>query len=298
MDFLQKFLNSLVTNTTLTKSMSFMEYLPDSVKVPIDIEENLPYIQAYRSISCSYPYYYASSDLNSYCIILTENGAGTLTMQDEIFTLSKDTIALIDCRQLHRIEIKQSTWNYKVLYIAGNPISFLVKSIIENDKIVQLPLYTPIPGMIHKLFHQLDKSKENSFYLSKLILDILFEVIIENNKETKLQNQIPPYLIEIKNDFDVNYNKNFSLYSLEQEYHMSRYRLCREFVKYFNESPIQYLNQKRIVMAKELLTQTDKRVNEVGQIIGFENTNHFIRLFKQKTGVTPLEFRRSSPVHH
>ncbi len=79
---------------------------------------------------------------------------------------------------------------------------------------------------------------------------------------------------------------------------MSRYRLCREFVKYFNESPIQYLNQKRIVMAKELLTQTDKRVNEVGQIIGFENTNHFIRLFKQKTGVTPLEFRRSSPVHH
>lgn len=296
MDFLQEFLNSLKTNTTLTKSMSLMEYLPDSVKVPIDIEENLPYIQAYRNISCSYPYYYASSELNSYCIIMTENGAATLTINDETKTLTKDNLALIDCRKLHRIEIKQSNWNYKVLFVTGNPIPFLMKSIIENDNLIQLPQCTPIPGMIRKLIGQLDKTMENSLHLSKLILDIMFEIILENNKSTKLQNQIPPYLLEIKNDFDVNYSKSFSLDNLEQEYHLSRYRICREFVKYFNESPIQYLNQKRLDMAKELLAETDKRINEIGQIVGFENTNHFIRLFKQKTGVTPLEFRRKSPV--
>jgi AraC-like DNA-binding protein len=275
-----------------------MEYLPNSVEVPLDIEKNLPYIQAYKDISCLYPYYYASSELNSYCIILTENGAGTLTINNDTITLTTDRLALIDCSQFHRIEIKQSTWNYKVLFFNGNPIPFLMKSIIENENTILLPNHSPVPGMIHKLFNHLDKNMENSMQLSKLVMDIIFEIILENNKPTDLQKSIPPYILEIKNDFNVNYNKSFSLDSLEQEYHMSRFRICREFTKYFNESPIQYLNHIRISIAKEILVQTDKRINEVGQIIGFENTNHFIRLFKQKTGVTPLEYRRKSPVNN
>jgi AraC-like DNA-binding protein len=297
LNFQQEFLNSLKTNTALTKSLSLIEYLPDSVEVSLDIEENLPYIQAYKSVSCIYPYYYASSELNSYCIILTESGAGTLSINNEINTLTSDSIAIINCMELHRLEIKQSTWNYKILFINGNPVSYLVKCILENDCIITLPLHSTIPGMIHKLFEQLDKNKMNSLYFSKFLLDILFEFIVENNKLAQMQKPIPTYILEIKNDFDLNYHKNFSLDGLEQEYGISRFRICREFVKYFNESPIQYLNYKRIMVAKDILLQTDKRINEVGQLVGFENTNHFIRLFKQKTGVTPLEYRRTSPVN-
>jgi len=296
LSFQKEFLDSLKTSTNLTKSLSLTEYLPDLVEIPIDIEENLPYIQAYKNISCIYPYYYASSELNSYCIILTETGSGTLTVGNETLTLTSDKLAIIDCRIFHRLEIKQSTWNYKVIFINGNPVPFLIKSIMENECIFTLPLHSPIPGMIQKLFDQLDKNKRNSLYFSKLVMDILFEFILENNKLTEMQDPIPIYILEIKNDFDVNYHKSFSLNGLEQEYGISRFRICREFVKYFKESPIQYLNYKRITVAKEILLQTDKRINEVGQIIGFENTNHFIRLFKQKTGVTPLEFRRISPI--
>lgn len=296
MNFQQKFLNSLKTSTTFTKSLSLMDYLPDSVEVPIAIKENLPYIQAYKNVSCLYPYYYALSKLNSYCIILTENGAGTLITDKKELTLTSEHLALIDCKNLHRLEIKQSTWNYKVLFINGDPVPFLLKTITENENLVKLPLYSPVPGMIQKLFDQLNKNKKNSFHFSKLVLDILFEIILESNNSLEIQKQIPPYLLEIKNDFDINCHKSFSLDKLEQEYGISRFRICREFTKYFNESPIQYLNEKRILAAKEILIQTDKRINEIGQIVGFENTNHFIRLFKQKTGITPLEFRKQWPV--
>jgi YesN/AraC family two-component response regulator len=47
---------------------------------------------------------------------------------------------------------------------------------------------------------------------------------------------------------------------------------------------------------KEALVATDKRINEIGRMVGYENTNHLIRLFKKYTGVTPSNYRKNSPV--
>ena len=55
---------------------------------------------------------------------------------------------------------------------------------------------------------------------------------------------------------------------------------------------IRYLNLKKITAAKELLVHTDKKINEIGRITGFENPNNFIRHFKKQIGVTPLEYRK------
>jgi len=55
---------------------------------------------------------------------------------------------------------------------------------------------------------------------------------------------------------------------------------------------MQYLNDIRIKVAKEALISTDKRVNEIGRMVGFDNTNNFIRIFRKKTGATPLNYRK------
>ncbi len=52
----------------------------------------------------------------------------------------------------------------------------------------------------------------------------------------------------------------------------------------------------RIERAKELLLNTDEKIVDISQMVGIENPNHFIRLFKEKTGVTPLTYRRETPV--
>lgn len=66
--------------------------------------------------------------------------------------------------------------------------------------------------------------------------------------------------------------------------------------KTLRKSPLQYLNSVRIEKAKDLLLHSDEKIGVIGQIVGIENTNHFIRIFKEKTGVTPLTYRRETPV--
>lgn len=53
----------------------------------------------------------------------------------------------------------------------------------------------------------------------------------------------------------------------------------------------EYLQSKTIETAKKLLFDADKNVNEVSAFLGFKYPQHFTRLFKQKTGMTPNEFK-------
>lgn len=56
----------------------------------------------------------------------------------------------------------------------------------------------------------------------------------------------------------------------------------------------QYLHQALLEKAKRLLLSTSLSIRETAFSLGFESPSYFNRLFKQKTGLTPAEFRQSA----
>lgn len=59
------------------------------------------------------------------------------------------------------------------------------------------------------------------------------------------------------------------------------------------QSTQQHIHNKLIEKAKEKLSTTDLSVSEIAYELGFEHSQSFSKLFKTKTNVSPLEFRRS-----
>lgn len=55
----------------------------------------------------------------------------------------------------------------------------------------------------------------------------------------------------------------------------------------------QYIHDKLIEKAKEKLSTTNLSVSEVAYALGFEHSQSFSKLFKTKTAVSPVAFRRS-----
>lgn len=68
--------------------------------------------------------------------------------------------------------------------------------------------------------------------------------------------------------------------------------LCRCFKKAMSQTPIQYINKKRLEYAVYLLTQTENDILFVCNACGFNNLSHFYHLFKQEYRMTPLQFRK------
>ncbi len=150
--------------------------------------------------------------------------------------------------------------------------------------------------MDHLLHHIPYGTEADTLMYSKWMNDIFTELCVYKTDSTRLHEQIPPYIIEIKELFDSDYQEPWRLEQLESQFDKSRFRLCREFARHFGMPPIQYLNHRRMEAAKELLLSTSMSVHEVGSLVGIENTNHFINLFKKETGATPLVFKQEAPV--
>jgi len=53
-----------------------------------------------------------------------------------------------------------------------------------------------------------------------------------------------------------------------------------------------FIQNRRVQAAKMLLSETEKKVSEIGRLVGFENDNYFNKIFKRWCGVTPTEYRK------
>ncbi|TCT15524.1 helix-turn-helix protein [Natranaerovirga pectinivora] len=72
---------------------------------------------------------------------------------------------------------------------------------------------------------------------------------------------------------------------------LDKYYLLHTFKEVTGFTIKQYILLKRIAFAKNQLYYTDKNITAISIDSGFNSQSNFIRLFKKKEGITPLQFR-------
>lgn len=92
-------------------------------------------------------------------------------------------------------------------------------------------------------------------------------------------------------DLYIEKEKNISLDIIANELFISPSYLSRTFREVEGVKFIDYINIKRVEKAKLLLSTTNETVENISFHCGYNEPNSFRRLFKQKTGMTPNEYR-------
>ncbi|PWN07918.1 AraC family transcriptional regulator [Rhodohalobacter mucosus] len=72
---------------------------------------------------------------------------------------------------------------------------------------------------------------------------------------------------------------------------MSKASFYRYFKNEFGVSPVEYINKVRVEKACKLLVKNRMNVTDVGYELGFSSISHFIKLFKEHTGLTPKQYQ-------
>lgn len=76
--------------------------------------------------------------------------------------------------------------------------------------------------------------------------------------------------------------------------HISKYHFCRVFKQATGLTVMNYILKTRLVLARSMLTrQQEYSVSEVSARCGFSSPAYFSRVFKQETGVSPLQYRNN-----
>ncbi len=82
-----------------------------------------------------------------------------------------------------------------------------------------------------------------------------------------------------------------SIEELADQACLTKSYLIRNFRKVMGVTPLQYVLQQKIQHAQSLLLGTDLSVSTIAQMVGFPDVSYFIRLFRQRLGFTPQEYR-------
>ncbi|MCI2068990.1 MAG: AraC family transcriptional regulator [Bacilli bacterium] len=97
---------------------------------------------------------------------------------------------------------------------------------------------------------------------------------------------------KIKDFLDENYQKNLELDYIAKKIFISKFYLCRLFKEYTGLTPSEYMIEKRISLAKQLLQTTELSIEDISQEVGYDDKYYFSRLFKKEVGVSVMQYRR------
>jgi len=94
---------------------------------------------------------------------------------------------------------------------------------------------------------------------------------------------------------DKSYKEPISLNSVAEQLNITPQYLSRLFMKEMSRSFVDYLTSYRMERAKSLLQDTNMKINMICVQVGYQDAKYFCTLFKKITGVTPNQYRASSP---
>ena len=84
---------------------------------------------------------------------------------------------------------------------------------------------------------------------------------------------------------------DISITAICKEFNISRTRLYDLVKQYIGTGVSEYIKEKRLLKARELLKTTDLSVVEISHKVGFSDYNYFLRSFKKKNGISAKRYR-------
>lgn len=105
-------------------------------------------------------------------------------------------------------------------------------------------------------------------------------------QRSALAARIESYVVE-------NLGRDITVAELSKQFHVSRQILYSIFKLEFNDTIRNFILKKRLQKAQELLLTTQIPISDVAMGVGFTDYNYFIRFFKKRVGMSPLQYRKN-----
>lgn len=93
------------------------------------------------------------------------------------------------------------------------------------------------------------------------------------------------------------FNESLTLGGIAKALHVNQYHLHHIFRRTAGFTPVEYLLQRRLAKARQLLERTDMNVTEVAVSVGFVNVAHFSTVFRKQLGQSPSAYRNRIRIH-
>lgn len=233
----------------------------------------------------------------AYCIA----GEFDVLYNGELKKVLPGDIILIGSMVAHTFKIKK---NVKMLTIELGPLflkeSFKILSEINFENFVlndpSITVYNELYRYIQEIISQSIKSSHSS---NLMIIGDLYKIcaVLLDSYAGMDRRKKDKYSLAIEKAMELiyyNFAENITVEDAAKSVGYGTANFCKIFKKATGMGFHEYLNSYRIKTACHILLQTDLNVEKVGEMVGFNETKSFCRVFKKEVGITPGQYRKEN----
>jgi AraC family transcriptional activator of pobA len=109
---------------------------------------------------------------------------------------------------------------------------------------------------------------------------------------TTVQTSAPSLLLEFRNLIELHFLRHLQVHDYCEILKVTPRRLAQACRATTGQTPLSLIHDRIVLEAKRELRCSRKSISEIASALGFEDLGYFSRFIKQRTGQTPLSFRR------
>ncbi|MBP3300240.1 MAG: helix-turn-helix domain-containing protein [Clostridia bacterium] len=226
--------------------------------------------------------------------ILAEGNA-CFAVENRFYRLSPGDVIVTRPNEMHNCVLTEKTV-HKHLCLWFEPSFALLEPLLEHCRTNgnQISPSEESGKRILSLCEELSRATEEKKHrLEYALLCRLLCELEEGTGAQILQEHAPPKLLtEILRDINENFAHIESVNSLTERYFISPSTLGRIFRENLHTSPKRYLETKKLAYSRILLRE-GKSVAEACMEAGFGDVSGYIRLFRNRFGTTPGQYRKN-----
>lgn len=183
-----------------------------------------------------------------------------------------------------------------------------VENIFNNKDLTPKNIYDFSIKTLLLMDKVLDEFKVDKKYTRESLSDTIIQLCNENTREsvktfiiseldefmemmTQDTIKYSPVVQQIVNAVNERYYEELSLKTLAYQYNINSSYLGQIFNKEVGCSFSDYLNKTKNMKAKELILETNMKINDIAREVGYTDSSYFYRKFKKFFGVSPSNLR-------
>lgn len=241
-------------------------------------------------------------------------GEFTQIIDSKKITLQKGELIFLNQYITH--EIQASKENDIIINFIIRPEFFdYIITLLDNENIMSKFLLSTLYMNYDEgeyLYFKVSKRKDIQDLIEKIIIELYTPSIMANATIKLLVGLLLVELIKNSQDIEIysmdNYEKTILIQSLKyieefsstatlselsEKLNQPDYKLSKLIKKHTNMTFKELLQEKKLSKAVELIRSTHYSVVEIMEQIGYENPTYFYKIFKEKFGMTPREYKLS-----
>ncbi len=229
-------------------------------------------------------------------LLYLEQGEVTVTVQRTVRRLTAGSLVVIFPNQVHCYsELSPDarvSFIICALSMTGGFGGTLTKSSPDDPFLPPEALHSQVHYALAALMEENAGARDSA--VCSALLQLLLARIMPRLALHEVRSADCEFLTHcIAQYISTHYDFPITLESLAQELEMDKYRLSRLFGEKMGLSFPAYLTRIRLDQAALRLQSTDHSVTEICTEVGFNSPRSFFRVFRERFGMTPKEYRRA-----